>query len=78
MLFNNFIVLFYSTYLDFLIAARLTINFGAANGNFKPYRNFYGEILSLIITTITIVVACVVIPVISVLIIFTKKYDKLL
>ena len=76
MLINNFIGLFYSTYLDFLIAAYFTVKFGAIDGNFGPYTNFYGEIISLGIASITILVACLVIPLICVIIIVTRKYDK--
>jgi len=75
MFFNNFIGLHYTTFIDFLIAAYYTVKFGAIDGNFNPYQNFYGEIISLIITSISIVVICMII-VFSFIIILTKKYDK--
>ena len=67
---NGFLELMISTYLDFLIAAYLSLSFGVFSWNFKPYRNFYGEVLSLTITCFTLVVGVLFIPVCSFAIIF--------
>jgi len=48
--------------------------FGAIRGDFDPYRLYFGEILSLIIAAFSIIVALLIIPVCSVLIII--KSDK--
>jgi len=75
MLVNGFLELVLTTYLDFLMAAWLTVNFGAINGNFHPYSSFLGEILSLAIISYAILVGLLVIPVGSLIIIFQTKYD---
>ena len=74
MYFNGFLELFLTTYFDFLLSAYFTIKFGAVRGDFDPYREYFGEILSLTIAVFTIIMTLVVIPVCSVLIIV--KSDK--
>jgi len=72
---NGFLELVLTTYLDFLMAAWLTVNFGAIDGNFQPYTFFFGEVLSLAIISYAILVGLLVIPVGSLIIIFQTKYD---
>jgi len=67
---NGFFELYLSTFFDFLISARLTIDFGAIDGNFKPYSGYSGEIISLTITAFTVVVGVVGIILGSIYIIF--------
>ena len=74
MFINGFLELYLTTYFDFLLSSFYTIMFGAIRGDFDPYRLYYGEILSLIIAAFSIIVALLIIPVCSVLIIV--KSDK--
>jgi len=78
LIFNLFLDLYYSTFIDFLMSSFFSIKFGALYWNFKPYKSFFGEILSLISSCFTVFVCCVVIPVCSIYIIFNKKYDIVL
>jgi len=77
MILNGFIELYLTTYLDFLVSACLTIMFGAIDLNFMPYGLYSGELLSLAIAILTIVVGLLFILIASVAIIFQKNYKKL-